>query len=39
MTLVPDDLKTCIDEVGKAMHWSATAQQAFREVVLNLAIR
>ena len=39
MTLVPDDLKTCIDKAGKALNWSAIVQQAFREVVLNLAIR
>jgi hypothetical protein len=36
---VPDDLKARMDEAGQAVNWSAIAQQAFREVVLNLAVR
>ena len=28
-----------MDEAGQAVNWSAIAQQAFREVVLNLAVR
>ena len=36
---VPDDLKARMDEAGHAVNWPAIAQQAFREVVLNLAVR
>ena len=38
-TLVPDDLKARMDEAGQAVNWSVIAQQAFREVILNLAVR
>jgi hypothetical protein len=38
-TLVPDDLKARMDEAGQAVNWSVIAQQAFREVILNLALR
>ena len=37
-TLVPDDLKALMDEAGQAVNWSVIAQQAFREVILNLAV-
>ena len=36
-TLVPDDLKARM--AGQAVNWSVIAQQAFREVILNLAVR
>jgi len=36
---VPDDLKARLDETGQAVNWSAIAQHALREVVLNLAVR
>jgi hypothetical protein len=38
-TLVPDDLKARMDEAGQAVNWSVIAQQAFREVILNWAVR
>ena len=34
-----DGQKTRMDEAGEAVNWSAIAQQAFREVVINLALR
>jgi hypothetical protein len=36
---IPDDLKARMDEVSEAVNWSAIAQQAFRDVVINLAAR
>jgi predicted transcriptional regulator len=33
---IPDDLKARMDEVSEAVNWSAIAQQAFRDVVINL---
>ena len=34
-----DDQKTRMDEAGEAVNWSAMAQQALKEVVINLAVR
>src|SRR5207244_406044 len=39
MTLVPDALKTRIDEAGKAVNWSAIGWQNVQGSVLNLAVR
>jgi hypothetical protein len=36
---VPGDLKTRLDEAGEAVNRSAIAEQAFREVVINSAVR
>jgi hypothetical protein len=35
---IPGDLKARMDEI-EAVNWSAIAQQAFKEVVINLAAR
>src|SRR5271169_5834626 len=36
---VPDDLKVRMDVAGEAVNWSAVAQRAFLEAILNQAVR
>jgi hypothetical protein len=36
--MILDGQKTRMDEAGEAVNWSAIAQQAFREVVINLGL-
>src|SRR5271166_4530430 len=36
---VPNDLKAGMDEAGEALNWSALAQRAFREAILNRSVR